>query len=645
MLARRLPIGLLLPVGLVVLVAALAVLQYRWLGQVSEAEREDLSRSLNERAREFADDFDLEISRAYLAFQLGDDPVTPTATDGIERRLASWRAVARYPDLISTIYFADALDDRYALSRYDIDQSRWEPAEWPAALEAVRARLTPRVTNTSTAGSAEELSIITLSTSPLVAEIPALVVPVATAPEAGTSPTRRTFRALESRTTDLLLSFGFGRDFLVVELNRTYLENTVLPAVADRHFAGDASDRYRLAVIDHTGRRLFTRGPSDTTFDEHEADVSMRLLRVRFDLARADIETQSVFRWQSEPEPSSQEGDVPPLRPSGGNVSIVVSRTEEAGRPPMPALPPQAGWQLIVQHSAGSLDAAVARARQRNLWLSFGILSVLAASVGLIVLNARRAQRLASQQMDFVATVSHELRTPLAVIRSAAQNLSAGVVHTADQAKRYGTLIEDEGQRLTDMVEQVLEYSGLSGNRRPPRAAPIDPAALARESAESASERCHEQGVELTIETAPGLPLVAADEGAMRRALGNLIANALKYAADGKWIGVNVTRGGTAARPEVLISVSDRGQGITPDEIAHIFEPFYRGRSAIERQIHGNGLGLSLVRRIAEAHGGRVTAASSPGAGTTFTLRLPGIEPDPSRQPMAGTTARADHHA
>ena len=99
-------------------------------------------------------------------------------------------------------------------------------------------------------------------------------------------------------------------------------------------------------------------------------------------------------------------------------------------------------WQFVVQHTAGSLDAAVAQVRRRNLWLSFGILAVLASGVGLVVVNARRSERLAAQQMDFVATVSHELRTPLAVIRSAAQNLSAGVVHEPAQARRYGDLIE-----------------------------------------------------------------------------------------------------------------------------------------------------------------------------------------------------------
>jgi len=88
-------------------------------------------------------------------------------------------------------------------------------------------------------------------------------------------------------------------------------------------------------------------------------------------------------------------------------------------------------------------------------------------------------------------------------------------------------------------------------------------------------------------------------------------------------IGVTVARAGGPRAPEVRIAVSDRGRGIDADELAHIFEPFYRGRYATERQIHGNGLGLSLVRRIAEAHGGRVTAASTPGQGTTFVITVP----------------------
>jgi signal transduction histidine kinase len=245
-----------------------------------------------------------------------------------------------------------------------------------------------------------------------------------------------------------------------------------------------------------------------------------------------------------------------------------------------------------------------------------------------VVLNARRSERLAAQQMDFVATVSHELRTPLAVIRSAAQNLSAGVVHEAEQARRYGDLIEQEGRRLTDMVEQVLAYAGVSDARGLVGARAADIGAIVSDVLAASAPLVESAGFEQAIAIAPELPLVMADEGAVRRAVHNLVTNALKYGADGRWLGVTVRRIAAAREKdadEVQIAVSDRGRGIDPQDLPHIFEPFYRGRFAIDRQIHGNGLGLSLVKRIAEAHGGRVSVRSAADQGTTFTLHLPAL--------------------
>jgi signal transduction histidine kinase len=230
--------------------------------------------------------------------------------------------------------------------------------------------------------------------------------------------------------------------------------------------------------------------------------------------------------------------------------------------------------------------------------------------------------------MDFVATVSHELRPPLAVIRSAAQNLSAGVVHDAPQAKRYGDLIESEGRRLTDMVEQVLEYAGLSDQRRPRVVHPSDAAAVVRDVVASSEGLFHAERVTIEVKSDDHVPPVAVDEGALRRALQNLLTNALKYGAGGQWVGVTVGTARARGAPEVRIAVQDRGRGIDAEDLAHVFEPFYRGRYAVDRQIQGNGLGLSLVKRIAEASGGRVTVESTPGQGATFTLHLPVADAD-----------------
>ncbi|MGH9855134.1 MAG: sensor histidine kinase, partial [Blastocatellia bacterium] len=280
-------------------------------------------------------------------------------------------------------------------------------------------------------------------------------------------------------------------------------------------------------------------------------------------------------------------------------------------------------WQLTVKHRAGSLEAAVTGARRRNLAISFGILLLLGASVGFILLSSRRAQKLATQQMEFVAGVSHELRTPLAVICSAAENLADGVIDNRDQIKRYGGLIRDEGRRLTGMVEQVLEFAGAQSGRKAYdlRATELN------QMIENAISACHLQLVEGEFEieknVAAKLPLVKADATALSRAIQNLLSNAMKYSGASRWIGLSVKSVKTANGEEVVIEVSDRGLGIAPSELERIFEPFYRGKDVTSAQIHGNGLGLGLVKQIIEAHGGRVSVESKAGQGSRFTLRLP----------------------
>jgi signal transduction histidine kinase len=444
------------------------------------------------------------------------------------------------------------------------------------------------------------------------------------------------------------MSVRLGQSVVIAELDGAYLTTAVLPTLAERYFPQRDADTYRFAVVDSTdrGKTVYARGVAEgSAIDPSHADATMPLFAIRPELAPQ----VGPRTWLAQSAVGTFSAPVATLRSTSGNqstvsgasVSIFVESRGTSTNDVIKFAAVNAPWQLRLQHTAGSLDAAVGAARRRNLWLSFGILTVLAAGVMLIVLNAQRWQRLAAQQMDFVATVSHELRTPLTVIRSAAQNLSAGVVHDPAQARQYGDLIETEGRRLTDMVEQVLEYAGLSGNRRPTAARPVDVPSLVREVVSSSASLDH---LEVAVDVPDHLPLVVADEGALRRAIQNLLTNAVKYGADGHWIGVSAQHAGV--RDEVQISVSDRGRGIDPEDLAHIFEPFYRGRYALDRQIHGNGLGLSLVQRIAEAHGGRVTVKSAPGEGTTFTIHLPAARPDAAADtlshpaPEAGGTAQ-----
>jgi signal transduction histidine kinase len=288
----------------------------------------------------------------------------------------------------------------------------------------------------------------------------------------------------------------------------------------------------------------------------------------------------------------------------------------------------------VAKHRAGSLEAAVSLARRRNLALSSGILVLLTLSVGLIVVSARRAQELARQQMEFVAAVSHELRTPVSVITTAAGNLADGVVADPKKVKTYGETIRAEARRLAETVERVLQLAGIAAGRAAAARTRVHPSALVNQAVEACRAEIDAADVEVEIDVAPHLPFVAGDVSALRSALQNLISNAVKYGGEAKWLRVSsrlptpdfrlqAPDSRLPASDRVVFTVEDRGLGIDADDRKHVFEPFYRGHEAVRRQIHGSGLGLNLVQRIVEAHGGTVSVSTEPGKGSTFTVTLP----------------------
>ena len=281
----------------------------------------------------------------------------------------------------------------------------------------------------------------------------------------------------------------------------------------------------------------------------------------------------------------------------------------------------------MVRHPGGSLAQAVAMTWTRDLLLGLGVLLVLAAGMALVLIWAHRIRRLAAMQMNFVAGVSHELRTPVSVISSAAENLADGVVEAKPQVKQYGALIRNEAHRLAAMIEQVLLFATTRNETRQYRPVPVPVAETIDSAIADLSHLAAASRFTVEKETVPGLPPVMGDAKALRQCLQNLMTNALKYGAQGQWMAIRAQPGSGPEEGEVLITVQDRGQGIEPDEIPHIFEPFYRGRAARASQTHGTGLGLSLAKEAAEAMGGRLTVTSQPGLGSAFTLHFPAAKP------------------
>jgi signal transduction histidine kinase len=293
-----------------------------------------------------------------------------------------------------------------------------------------------------------------------------------------------------------------------------------------------------------------------------------------------------------------------------------------------PVLPDgeNAAWTLIAQHRKGSLEAAVTDMRKKNLALSFGSLLLLSFSVALIIVSARRAQRLARLQIDFVAGISHELRTPLAVICSAGDNLAEGVTEdSSDSTRKYGRLIRDEGRKLSNMIEQTLQFAGIQKGSRRYHLRPESINRIVAIALKHTKPIIEEAGFSVEKSLAPNLPSVQVDAAALSRVIQNLIQNAVKYSEESRRLIIRTFKAYAKRGAEVLLAVEDQGMGIGSEDLPHIFEPFYRGSANGPGLIHGTGLGLFIVQETLAGMGGSIDVTSTPGKGSTFTIHLPAL--------------------
>jgi two-component system, OmpR family, phosphate regulon sensor histidine kinase PhoR len=276
-------------------------------------------------------------------------------------------------------------------------------------------------------------------------------------------------------------------------------------------------------------------------------------------------------------------------------------------------------WTLnVTMNSAEELAAAVARRRVLEMVL-VGLSSVVViAGLFVILIAAERERRLSNLKSEFVANVSHELKTPLALVRMFGELLQTGRADTEEKRKQYLSIIVNESDRLNALIENVLDFAKVERGQAAYEfslARLAEPVARAVEACRVRAER---DGVslELTMEDVPELLI---DERAVEIAVINLVDNALKYAPDGKRVSVVVKSDSGGAE----VRVADRGPGIAPEDRKRIFDRFVRGKSASGKQVRGSGIGLSLVKHIAEAHGGSIRVEDASPQGSTFTLRLP----------------------
>jgi signal transduction histidine kinase len=251
------------------------------------------------------------------------------------------------------------------------------------------------------------------------------------------------------------------------------------------------------------------------------------------------------------------------------------------------------------------------------------LLGVFYLTLGIgVALTARalyREARLSRLKTDFVSLVSHELRTPLTSIRMFIETLALGRVKDAAQTQEVLKTLARETERLSDLIERVLDWARIESGRKTYHRETLEAQALIDATVAAFRAQRLDANVQVSCELEPNLPALEVDREAITGALLNLMQNAFKYSGEDKRIAVR-------ARSEphgVAIDVEDNGPGIAPRERKRIFERFYRVDSLLTRQTEGSGLGLSIAQRIVEAHGGKISVKSELGRGSCFTIHLP----------------------
>lgn len=559
--SKRAAIELAAILGMVAVVCTLAVLQYRWTGEISHSEQQRLKANLTTSVRGFDQEFSYDFERLCEAFEI-DPEVPPSNLESrLVRQQGDWQRTASRPALLGAIDIWRLEEGHGSFESYEAGGRRFVEAAWPERLNSLRPYLERQgqLLNARVIGDRQALYYPWT----FLGSAPALIRPI--------------FHVENAQDMYVQL-----QGFLILEFNMDFLEKQYVPDLVLRHFGEP---------------RLLSFG------------VSVRTMNAPY---------RTVYTSGANSAASSSAPDAA--------VNLVESVAEEArrrGHAPLQATGENDQWQLVVQDPAGSVDFGVAQWRRRNLGISFGLLAVLAGTMMLLFSVSRRAKRLAKLQMEFVAGVSHELCTPLAVINSAAENIVDGVVEGAAQVQEYGTIIREQGRRLERLVDEVLLFAAGRVGRFGYDLRPTEVVPILEQSLSASEAMLRDEGFVFHKEISPELPPVVADPEALGKCVENLISNAMKYSGQNRWVALRADSVLNEGSPEVQISVEDKGIGISPADLPHVFEPFYRAESVRDGQVRGVGLGLYLVKRMMEAMGGRVSVSSKVSKGSIFTLHFP----------------------
>ncbi|MCM3900934.1 MAG: HAMP domain-containing histidine kinase [Pyrinomonadaceae bacterium] len=591
------------------------VLQYRWINFASDAHRRQGREAMEVALRNFSGDFRETLLQLPPFFRPPPDERNDVAFEPymieITRR---WHSTSDRPQLLASIAIGTRSDKGVVFRRLQTGDDQFKTEAWPNEFVVYRRVLEERL---RLPGGRPPLFPNGLAYEFFQGR-PVLIFPLVT----GAPPTpewqrpggaitesppsepplqpRDWLQSLRPVPTQGSVHVPELRGWCFLEVDNDYLRQYLLPELVERHYGTGA--RYQVAVVaSYPLSMIYGSDPTLTIGSLSQVDAGIVLLDANMQQGH-----QGPPPTRPGPKPFVSGAQGLPLAEIGANRGGADDRA----------------WLLVVKNKAGSLEALVENARLHILGFSLIMLVLLAGSSVMLMLATVRARRLAQQQMEFVAGVSHELRTPLTVIQSTSYNLSQGTIQDPSRVQQYGDVIQREARRLINQIERMLSFAGIQSGRRVYDPQPTNVTEIAERSLAEYAVPFAEDGWQIEQHFAEDLPLVVTDGPALESSLKNLFENVLKYAARGKWLSVTACAAQDTKGREVQITVADRGPGIAPKDLPHIFEPFYRGQN-VAATTSGAGLGLCLVERNLRALGGRVTVQSAPGDGTSFTLHLP----------------------
>ena len=631
------------------LIPLLAYYQYQWLGKLSEGEKDRLKNTLKFSSQQFIKEFDSQLSELYQHFDtsgLRKNNGAEVTAEQIHKSLIDFRDRSNHPSLIESVSYLtiDKKNQDYEYWEFDDTTISLISKSWPDYLSHLHGMIKPKTHK-------DEIYKFKIIQGLQFENVPFFVIPIIS--------TEQNF----TLTKDKLFS---APKYLIIKLNYEVLKNDILPTLYNSYYKTNDDLNYNLTIFNkETNQILFSSDPvnSDTvnlTFDYESPIGNMKSSNFVFNHLIGERTPETVKKEitsKLKSEKSNVAGSYVFSTTTSDDLPVTVINQEKSGnsfsssyqtnnrvKVQLNSLVKEkaddfaqsiqifsivnneisiehnsASWMLGIQHFDGSLDSAVSNARTRNIIISFTVLALLGFTLLFAIIAVSRSQKLASQQMEFVATVSHELRTPLAVIRSAAENLTDGIVVGAEQNKKYGNLILDNGRRLSDMVEQVLEFSGIQSQNKKCNFQLTETVKYFSDIIQDFQSNNYNADLQLDIKISTTLPAAEIDRLAIKSVCVNLLQNAVKYSNPPKHIFFEVNH----HTNEIYVVVKDNGIGIDEKDIPDLFQPFFRGKNATELQIKGTGLGLSLVKSIVNAHRGKIELKSKLNSGTEIKVTLP----------------------